>query len=226
MTLLASRDGEHARQQPMAAPPPPPSPASPSSTTTSTSSSPPLCPPDALPLVHPDDLALARRRSPEELFAAARAAARAEACAGACEGDAVGVLVEGEEEEPMEEAAEAEAAVIDDIEPAPIPTPTPRCPHCPAPGLRRLDPIGAGLSVRGESLLALQRSIPRLFSVLHQRAVLRYIDGDWPRARTLFLRAEAVLGRDDGPTRAVMEFMRGHGFEAPRGWAGSRDVGL
>jgi hypothetical protein len=57
-----------------------------------------------------------------------------------------------------------------------------------------------------------------------------YLAGDWPAARAgleaLPTRPSSGGGppREDGPARVLLSFMGGHGFVAPAGWAGYREL--
>lgn len=52
-----------------------------------------------------------------------------------------------------------------------------------------------------------------------------YSQGEWEVARRMLRRAGAALGVADGPSEAILKFMEvPHGFVAPDGWAGTRDL--
>uniref|UniRef100_A0A7S1LEV7 Guanylate cyclase domain-containing protein n=1 Tax=Alexandrium catenella TaxID=2925 RepID=A0A7S1LEV7_ALECA len=52
-----------------------------------------------------------------------------------------------------------------------------------------------------------------------------YAQGEWLVARQRLSKTLAMLCRKDGPSAALLRFMGTHGFKAPTGWAGVRDLG-
>jgi hypothetical protein len=57
-----------------------------------------------------------------------------------------------------------------------------------------------------------------------------YLSGDWPAARAAFEACQAArvnaAGQPvpDGPAATLLEVMAGHGFVAPPGWRGVREL--
>ena len=81
-------------------------------------------------------------------------------------------------------------------------------------------------------IVALRKGITREFLEAFRRGFELYRDGDWAAAAEA-LRGVAegdvrqnARGRSmvDGPSRALIEYMRARDFKAPRGWAGCREL--
>lgn len=72
--------------------------------------------------------------------------------------------------------------------------------------------------------------------LLHCPCLQDYLAGRWPQAREAFeelLHARTRTGGGfggpavvvaDPPTRTLLSFMAGHGYVAPKGWAGVREL--
>jgi len=53
-----------------------------------------------------------------------------------------------------------------------------------------------------------------------------YAEGEWQVAQRFLEKAKSLLeGGEDGPSRALLEFMDKFSFEAPSNWKGSRELG-
>mmetsp|Transcript_58280 Transcript_58280/g.138858 ORF Transcript_58280/g.138858 Transcript_58280/m.138858 type:complete len:870 (-) Transcript_58280:61-2670(-) len=77
-------------------------------------------------------------------------------------------------------------------------------------------------------LRAMRKDFPRKFFELFTKGYLNYEAGEWDVARVVFEQTRTMLGRIDGPSRTLLEFMAGFEFESsqvpPRGWPGHREL--
>jgi len=62
------------------------------------------------------------------------------------------------------------------------------------------------------------------FFELFKMGYQNYYEGEWGVARRMLTRTRDLLDIEDGPSCALLKFMEGHDFEAPRGWKGVREV--
>jgi class 3 adenylate cyclase len=54
-----------------------------------------------------------------------------------------------------------------------------------------------------------------------------YAQGEWQVAQRLLSRTRTMLGVQDGPSAALLRFMKSpHNYEAPEGWTGIRELGM
>ena len=74
-----------------------------------------------------------------------------------------------------------------------------------------------------ELLTLLQSNIPHSFIPLFNAASSCYIDGDWRSAGRLLVRV-LTLKPSDGPSQLLLKVMAQHGFRAPTGWKGFRQL--
>lgn len=54
-----------------------------------------------------------------------------------------------------------------------------------------------------------------------------YSPGEWQVAQRLLMRTRSMLGVEDGPSAALLRFMKTpFNYEAPEGWGGVRELGM
>ena len=92
-------------------------------------------------------------------------------------------------------------------------------------GTPSFDEFGEQMPVDFEndpSYRQLQEGIPDDFFTTYYSAVRLYIKGQWRPAKIQF-EAALKMKPEDGPTEALMDFMRETNFQAPINWPGYRD---
>lgn len=62
------------------------------------------------------------------------------------------------------------------------------------------------------------------FMQLYKMGFYNYIEGEWRVARRMLESTKVMLGADDGPSAAVLDFMEQRDFEAGSSWAGVREL--
>mmetsp|Transcript_49471 Transcript_49471/g.115712 ORF Transcript_49471/g.115712 Transcript_49471/m.115712 type:complete len:873 (+) Transcript_49471:116-2734(+) len=74
----------------------------------------------------------------------------------------------------------------------------------------------------------MRRDFPRKFFDLFMKGYLNYEAGEWDVARVVLEQTRTMLGRIDGPSRTLLDFMAGFEFESshvpPKGWPGHREL--
>jgi len=73
----------------------------------------------------------------------------------------------------------------------------------------------------------MRRPFSLVFFQEFERGFLNYIAGEWSVAAPLFEKTRTMLrsgNGDDGPSRAILEYMESHNFEAPLHWPGWREL--
>ena len=79
---------------------------------------------------------------------------------------------------------------------------------------------------RDSDLVNLRQHINRTFRERFKKGIEKYIAGEWKvAAKTLetCVKASPHIG-GDGPSRAVLDFMKKHKYEAPAEWRGYREI--
>jgi len=77
---------------------------------------------------------------------------------------------------------------------------------------------------------AMRKGFKPQFSCIFNKGVLNYEAGEWAVARQALERASEVLrvsvGHADGPSRALLQFMRENNYVAPADWKGYRQLSI
>lgn len=71
-------------------------------------------------------------------------------------------------------------------------------------------------------VLLMRSKFTEEFMARFQMAYLNYEAGNWSVARNMFELTRFLLVTEDGPSTALLRFMRRHDFESPRSWKGYR----
>lgn len=75
-----------------------------------------------------------------------------------------------------------------------------------------------------EDLLVMRQPFTPEFLGLFHMGFQNYIQGEWAVAKRVLLDTSRMLRTDDGPSVALLQFMKIYNFKAPSNWAGVRDL--
>lgn len=77
-------------------------------------------------------------------------------------------------------------------------------------------------------LKKMRKGFPKRFFQLFSKGYLNYEAGEWDVARDVFAGTLDMLGESDGPSKALLDFMRQYGFDStkvpPKGWLRYREL--
>jgi len=74
-------------------------------------------------------------------------------------------------------------------------------------------------------IIAMRRKYNNEFLYTFKMGYQNYAEGEWQVAQRFLEKAMSCLGSEDGPSKALLEYMDKYGFEAPSTWKGSRELG-
>eukprot|EP00929_Paragymnodinium_shiwhaense_P078578 TRINITY_DN40749_c0_g1_i1.p1 TRINITY_DN40749_c0_g1~~TRINITY_DN40749_c0_g1_i1.p1 ORF type:complete len:925 (-),score=106.14 TRINITY_DN40749_c0_g1_i1:119-2893(-) len=82
----------------------------------------------------------------------------------------------------------------------------------------------AGIFDDDPTLVCMRRRYTIEFFQLFNMGFQNYSQGEWQVARRMLSCTRAILGIEDGPSNALLRYMEAHGYDAPKGWRGVREV--
>jgi class 3 adenylate cyclase len=93
---------------------------------------------------------------------------------------------------------------------------------------RKLDPEAKTLALfdQCKDIAHMRRRYSLEFIQLFNMGFQNYLEGEWPVAGRLLTDTRWMLRYEDGPSSALLRFMEGYHFQAPRSWPGFHDLSI
>mmetsp|Transcript_51738 Transcript_51738/g.95738 ORF Transcript_51738/g.95738 Transcript_51738/m.95738 type:complete len:309 (-) Transcript_51738:127-1053(-) len=78
---------------------------------------------------------------------------------------------------------------------------------------------------RHPDIIAMRQKFSNEFLYTFGMGYQNYAEGEWQIAQRFLEKAKSLLEIEDGPSKALLEFMDKYSFEAPSNWKGLRELG-